>query len=128
MAEFGIDGDSFDPDLITNRLGIVPTHILVKGKPSSSVKGRLNRFDKWFFDTGYLESLAIETQLAQLYDVFKDKVIELNILKSQFNLNYVISFIIKIRNEETPAVIFPTWFIEFLHNIQAEVSFAMYIE
>lgn len=48
MCEFIIDGDDFEPEIISKRLEIKPSKVKIKGDESP-----INNFSAWELSTGY---------------------------------------------------------------------------
>ena len=125
MVEFEIYGDKFDPNTITEMLGITPTETRIKGEPGR-FKHAINKYTTWQFDTGYKESYDINDQLKEIYDIFKGKIHILNNIRKEYAIEFGICIVINIENDEKPAMGLEHWVIDFLHEIHAEVGFDIY--
>jgi len=126
MVEFTMYGDKLIPDVVTRRLGITPTLQGIKG---DVIEGRsfLRRSNIWQLSTGYEESFDINDQLVKIYDLLKSKVDILKELREQYNLEYFIYIVPQIVNNETPAMSLERWFIDFVHEIRADIEIDLYI-
>ena len=87
MVEFSISGDKLNPEIVTARLGIMPSRSWLKG---DIIEGKhyLRRASNWVISTEYEETLIIENQLIKIYDLLKDKIEILNELRIEYNLEY----------------------------------------
>lgn len=64
--EFNIFGDDFSPDIITEKLGIIPTKTWLKNDPLPKRKEKLRKDCYWGLYIGYEESIDIMIQIEQL--------------------------------------------------------------
>jgi hypothetical protein len=126
MVEFEISGDKFDPNALTELLGINPTETRKKGEPGR-LKHIVNKHSIWLYSTRYKESNDVGTQLKDIFDIFKDKTAILKEIKNNYDVEMGICVVIKVENKEPPAMSFRRWFMKFLHEIDADVDFDMYI-
>ena len=126
MAEFSIIGDDFVPQNITNQLKITPEKYWIKG---DVIKGKniKRRETCWTISTGYEESFDISQQLYKVVNLLTKKKNMLNQLKDQYKLEYLFSVVVKIENNEKPAMYFERDFIEFVNELEAEIDIDLYI-
>lgn len=125
MVELSAIGDHFIPDQITERLAIKPTEQYRKGDFS---KRNVERKEScWSISTGYVETLYVSDVLAQLINKVSGKESVLIDLKNEFDLIYKIFIIIKIEQNQKPAIYLESSFIEFANAINAEVDFDLYL-
>ncbi|HEX9976257.1 MAG TPA: DUF4279 domain-containing protein [Dehalococcoidales bacterium] len=89
--------------------------------------GAVRRFNNWEISTGYEESNDINIQLTRIFDLLKNKVSVLNELRDAYNLQFRIDVVVIVENGEKPAMYFDHWFIDFVHEIEAEVDIDLYI-
>ncbi len=126
MVDFWMTGETFNTGKITESLGVTPTKLSIKGEPNR-VTHESNKLTTWLVSTGYEESKDINDQLVKIYDLFKDKLHVLNNIRREYSVDFGICIVIKIENEETPAMIINHWLIDFAHEIKAEIEFDLYI-
>ena len=133
MAYFSIVGDHFPLEKITKELAIQPTETYVKGEiineitvPTSSEVRRRIETD-WTLSTGYQKSYDINDQLKPLLISLEGKQQDLILLKEKYGLTYLFMIVIKIENNEKPAMYLEKDIIDFASNIEAEIQFDLYI-
>ncbi|MCM3130555.1 DUF4279 domain-containing protein (plasmid) [Paenibacillus urinalis] len=126
MAEFAIIGENFTKQNITNQLQIEPTEFYSKG---DKIKNRdlYRKETAWSLATEYEESLDINLQLNKLISILNDKKEELLKLKRTYNLFYKFFIVIKIEENETPAIYLDTTTISFANDLGIEFDFDLYI-
>ncbi len=126
MIEFSIYGDNFEPDYITNHLGIRPSETYLKGELIRN--GRIARKETaWTLSTGYEVSTDINVQLKKLMLLIENKLDKLETLKDKIHINMLFMVVVKIENKEAPAMYLEKPFIDFLGKLEAEVGFDIYI-
>ncbi|MGO4270955.1 DUF4279 domain-containing protein [Paenibacillus sp. TAF58] len=135
MAYFSIFGDSFHVNEVTQLLGIEPTEsynigdVIVRPKNvnviSSTIRYRKETF--WELSSAYQESYVINDQLFYLSDTLETKVGELNKNRDEYNVTFKFMVVIKIENNEKPAMYLTHRFISFAYSINAFVDFDLYI-
>ena len=126
-VDFGITGESFSVNDITQTLNITPSFSWVKGETRKL--GKLSKIMKhtyWDIATVEEESLDIDNQLFQIYTVLKDKKGALEVIKEKYRVDFTISVLIHIENGEFPVICLKKWIIDFAHDIQAEIEFSPY--
>lgn len=133
MAYFSAIGDNFPPEKITEELAIQPTETYVKGDiieqtraaNSPGIRKRLET--AWTLSSGYQESFDINDQLKPLLSSLEGKQQDLIRLKEEYELTYLLMFVIKIENDDKPAMYFKKDVISFASAIDAEIHFDLYI-
>ena len=81
----------------------------------------------WSFGTDYQESLDINGQLIFITNILNDKKQELQKIKKSYNVNYQISIVIKIENNQSPAIYLESDIIRLADEIQAEFDVDLYV-
>jgi hypothetical protein len=114
---FALKGDNFDPQIITDRIGIEPTESWKKGS-----KGKYNpvlKYSSWILSTPKgKESIEIDKLVDEIVYALKDKIEIINQLKSEFKLDSVLEIVIDIDinpEKSTPALGHDLKTIEFLY-------------
>lgn len=125
MVDFSIIGDDFSPQEITERLKIVPTEQYRKGELS---KRSIERKEScWSKSTGYVETLYVSEVLTKLVaEILCAKKLLID-LKKELDLTYKFIIVIKIEQNQKPAIYLEKSIIEFANDIQAEIDFDLYI-
>jgi hypothetical protein len=126
-AEFIIFPDELQPSVVTEKLEMTPTQSWIKG---DDIKGKSYKKKDtcWTVSTEYEESLDINDQLSKLMIILQDKKEMLIELKKMYDMKYVFEIVIKVRNEETPAMYFERDCIKFINDIQAVIDIDLYVE
>lgn len=125
---FALTGDNFDPQMITERIGIRPTESWMTGD-KGKYKQRLN-YSLWELSTlKGREYLFIGSLVEELISSLYDKIDIINTLKSEFKLNSVLQIVLDVdTNEEqsTPALGFDLKTIEFLFKTGTTIDVDIY--
>ena len=127
MVELLIKGDNFQAEFITKRLNLKPSKCFSRGDAIGG-KDTKREFSLWQISTGYEESRDIEKQLSKIFNLMKDKVVQLNEIKNEFNPTIVVGIVASIYDNETPSIFFDRWFINFLNSIHAVIDIDLYID
>ncbi|MBS7527627.1 DUF4279 domain-containing protein [Fusibacter paucivorans] len=118
------NGD-FDPDYITERLGIKPFKFWKKGD------FRKNRtqymFSSWDAERSEINRLDVEAQCMDTIKNLKGKIEILKEIKEKFDVNYVIVVVPYIYGEEQPIIYFNKEIIEFCYITGTTINMDMYI-
>lgn len=126
MVRFSIYGDNFNPSIITKGLELMPTETHIKGERKKNGKSTW-KDTSWSINTGYENSHDINEQLEKVTLLLKGRVDKLIELKDSLCVSMLFMIIVKIENNETPAMYFKKPFIHFLSRIDAEVGFDVYV-
>ena len=125
---FALDGDDFDPDEVTDFLGIQPTSIRRKG---SKVPGKIPKMNSRELSTDnivndYIDVFEMATEIVNKLKSKKDLIIQ---AKERFNVLPRFEVVLWFSmNEEhsTPAIGFEVETVEFLGKIGAFVDIDTY--
>jgi hypothetical protein len=126
MAELVITGNFLNPDYISRSLDIKPTNSWAVGSLFTG-KTKVHEFSLWDVETNYDESMDVNNQLVQIYQLFKDKINIIKELKEQLQIKISIGIVVKIENDCTPSMHLERWLIEFANNIGAEIDIDLYV-
>lgn len=134
MVGFSLFGDEFSLDHVTKKLGIEPTEKYKKGdvivspfNPKIIATKTCYRIETvWSLSTGYQESYDVKEQMDQILGQLKNKSATINHLKTENNLECVISIVIKMENGYTPGLHLDNQQIEFANSIKAEFDIDLY--
>ncbi|MCL7463230.1 DUF4279 domain-containing protein [Pseudomonas sp. NW5] len=118
---FALDGDDFDPDEVTEFLGIEPTSIKRKG---SKVPGKIPKINSWELSTENIVNECIDVFEMSTAIVNKLKAKKELILQAKDRFNVLPRFEVVLwfsTNEKhsTPAIGFEVETVEFLGEIGA---------
>jgi len=123
---FSIYGDNFDLNYVTKEIEINPTETMSKGViPENRTRASIET--SWCIGTEETLSYDINEQLSQLINLLSNK--RSTLLLIQKNLDVKLSFLIlvKVRNNETPAIYFDENTLEFINDIKATIDIDLYI-
>jgi len=125
---FALKGDNFNPQEITNHLGIEPSDIWRKGD-----KGEFNsalKYSCWKLSTEKgKEYLEIDKLVNEIVEILFDKIDIINKLKQEMNLNSVLEIVMDIDinpDQSTPALGHNLKTIEFLYKTRTETDVDIY--
>ncbi len=119
---FAFDGEYFNPETITARLGINPTSVKIKKDP-------VPKSTSWKYKIIAGKELDLEAFLEKLIDVFEPKVEDIMSLKEDLKLNTRIQFVIDIDIDpeaSTPFFGLNKRTIDFLSATGTEVQYEVY--
>ena len=125
---FALDGDDFNPDEITEFLGIAPTSVRRKG---TKIPGKVPKINSWELSTeqvvsDFIDVFAMSTEIINQLKPIKDRIIQ---AKERFNVSPRFEVVLWFSmNEEhsTPAIGFEVETVEFLGEIGALVDIDTY--
>lgn len=124
-AYFRIIGDDFNPEYISNLLGLIPDESWRSG--DAWKQDRTRTFSLWCLGTPYEETLYVEDQVKKMLNQIEQKKEVLKKIKSEWDLNYTCEIVINIEANQTPAIVIDTDLIEFAHYVGAEIDIDTYI-
>jgi hypothetical protein len=126
-VDFGITGEIFDVDYISQKLGLTPSYFWKKGENRKLGKLQKN-MEHTYWDIGIIEEVSsdIDNQLIKIYELLKDKDVILGEIKAKYKVDFTICIVIKIENSEFPVMCLKKWFIDFAHDINTEIEFDPY--
>ena len=125
---FSLDGDDFDPDELTEFLGIKPTSIKRKGY---KISGHVPRMNSWALSTenivnDHIDVFEMARGLINCLKSKKDLIIE---AKEHFNVSPRFEVVLWLSMDEdvsTPAIGFEVDTIKFLGDVGAFVDIDTY--
>lgn len=125
---FALDGDDFNPDEVTEFLGLKPTNIRRKG---SRVSGKIPKFNSWEISTEQVinECVDIYELSTKLIEVLKPKLDLILQVKERFDAESRFQVVLTFSaNEEhsAPAIGFEVETIEFLGTVGASIDIDTY--
>jgi hypothetical protein len=126
MVEFSIYGECFEPEHITEIIGITPSETYLKGDVIKHGKDT-RKETTWSINTGYELSNDINNQIDKILALIEDKVDILVELRNRLPINILFMIVIKVENKEVPAIYFKKKLIQFMSKIEAEIGFDTYV-
>ncbi len=125
---FALTGDNFDPQIVTEKIGVVPTEKWNKGD-KGKYKATVD-YSSWILSTYKgKEYLMVDNLVNEVIEQLFDKIEVINELKNQFNLDSVLEIVMYIdTNEEqsTPSLGHDLKTIEFLYRTQTKTDVDIY--
>ena len=125
---FALTGDSFDPQIVTERIGVNPTNKWNKGD-KGKYKPNLD-YSSWELSTQKgKEYIMVDSLVDEVIGQLFEKIEIINELKNQFELDSVLRIVMYIdANEEqsTPTLGHDLKTIEFLHRTQTKTDVDIY--
>jgi len=125
---FALTGDNFDPQIVSERIGIVATEMWKKGD-----KGKYKpvlQHSRWELSTDIgKEYIWVDRLVDEIIEQLFDKIDIINELKNQFNLESVLEIVMYIdTNDEqsTPALGHDLKTIEFLYRTGTKTDVDIY--
>ncbi len=125
---FAFTGDNFDPQVVTDRIGVTPTETWKKGD-----KGKYKptlAYSCWKLSTEEgKEYIMVDSLVEEIIGQLFDKIEIINELKNRFELDSILEIVMYIdTNEEqsTPALGHDLKTIEFLHRTQTKTDVDIY--
>lgn len=115
----------FDPEYITNILGIQPFSCWKKGDKRRD--GTEYLFSSWDAEKSSIERLDVQEQVLDTIKSLKNKISILKEIKEQYDVNYVIMVVQSIYGEEEPQIGFNKEIIEFCYLTGTVINFDTYI-
>lgn len=119
---FSFDSDFFDTEILTKKLGIEPTSLMIKKDP-------VPKSTAWKYQVEVGNEIDLETPLEKLIDIFEPKIEVINQLKRDLNLKTRLQFVIDIDINpvaSTPYFGLNKRTIDFLSKTDTEVDFDLY--
>ncbi|MCY0874816.1 MAG: DUF4279 domain-containing protein [Firmicutes bacterium] len=127
MIEFAVIGDFFPLEVISERLGLMPTDQYYKGDKIPELKNQLTLTKEtcWSLSTGYQQASVANEQLDDILRNLYDKKEILNELSSEYNLTYKI-FVVFRTEDSNSGLIIDSPVIDFAHSIGASFDIDIY--
>jgi Domain of unknown function (DUF4279) len=119
---FSFDAEYFDPEKITEQLGIMPTSLMLKKEP-------VPKSTAWKYQIDAGSEINLEAFLEKMITIFEPKIEIINQLKDKFHLTTRIQFVIDIDinpNTSTPYFGLNNRTINFLSKTKTQVDFDLY--
>ncbi len=115
----------FDPDDITNLLGIQPFNCCAYGDTKRN--GTKYMFSSWDAERSEIDRLDVEAQCMDTIKNLKNKIPLLKQIKEQYDVNFVIMIVPSIYGEEPPFLYFNEEIIEFCYLTGTIINVDMYV-
>lgn len=120
-----IMGQGFDPDSLSEELGIEAKETWRKGQESKN--GVTRTYDCWQYETGYKKVYLVCDVLKEILSIFGERQEKIRALVEQWELDVSLDVVIWMYEHQTPGLGFDQEIIDFLHTIFAEIDIDMYI-
>ena len=122
---FKITGD-FDPDLITNRLGLIPSKTWKIGDKRKN--GTLYDFALWEFGRCNNYDVIVENQMHITIASLLDKIDILNEMKNELGVDYTLEIVPTVYSSNASPCLAPSLkVIDFCHATRTEIDIDLYV-
>lgn len=119
---FSFEAEYFNTRKVTEELNIEPTSVMIKKEP-------VPKSTAWKYKIEVGNEIDLETPLEKLIDIFEPKILAINQLKRDLNLETRLQFVIDIDiNPEasTPYFGLNKRIVDFLSKTETKVDFDLY--
>ena len=120
------DNSCFDPDYITEKLGIEPFETRKMGTPRKNGHGHYP-FSDWACCKHSEPALDAEEQCKKIVRQLYPLIPQPQEIKKEYNVDYSIIIVPHIYNEENPVLGFDSEIIEFCYHTGTKIAVDMYI-
>lgn len=100
------DGASFDPDYVTQQLGVLPTQQNRIGDPIHEGKGR-RTFTRWRISVGPVYAIKIDGMLDEVISRLRPVSDKLRAVCEEIGVEPMLICAVEPRSAQTPAITFP---------------------
>jgi hypothetical protein len=100
------DGASFDPDYVTEQLGVLPTQQNRIGDPIHEGKGR-RTFVRWRISVGPVYTIKIDWMLEEVISRLRPVSDKLRAVCDEIGVEPVLTCTVEPKSAETPDITFP---------------------
>lgn len=124
---FAFSGDEFDPEIVTQAIGIEPSQTQKKGEKGSYIKA--SKFSYWKLQSNMVDNIFLENLILDLVSILYEKIDEINGVKEKFGLSSRIQVVMYIDTNEdvsTPALGHSEKVIEFLYKTNSTTDVDIY--
>ena len=121
-----IFGELFDPNALTNLVGLTPTKTGIKGQP---IEGKAMTYKDtfWDFSTDAVDSLFLEEAASPLVNKLKGLESTIVQFMTAHALLAKIYIVVEIVDEQTPALYLNRAFLSCIESLRAEVDIDSYV-
>ena len=117
---------NFDPDVVTNMLGLQPNSSWNLG--TAMQNGEPRPFSLWTVGRCDDYDVITENQVKKTISQLKDKIQLLNLIRERYDATFTIEIVPQIYTDETtPALVFDLEIIEFCNAIKANIDIDLYV-
>ena len=121
-----LGADEVDLDVVTQRLGIVPTE--TRTKDSFPLQSIITGFAKNIWSIGIIEEncIAVSIPFERMLEILKGKEAQINGLRNEYGFDASFVVVIHMKDGDSPEVVLPREVITFTAAIDAEIGFDLY--
>lgn len=122
---FKITGD-FDPDVITKRLGLIPSKTWKSGDKRKN--GTIYDFALWEFGRCNNYDVIVENQMHITIASLLDKIDILNEMKNELGVDYTLEIVPTVYSSNASPCLAPSLkVIDFCHATRTEIDIDLYV-
>ena len=125
-ASFRILSEEDILNVISQKLGVLPTSVWKKGDPIRDT-GNAFSYTAWQYDTDVYAALDINVPLQALEELFCplcNKIVE---IKSLYDVDVCLDIVVVIEDKVSPAMCLKQSIIEFAAKVGARIDFDVYV-
>ena len=119
-------GSDFDPNYITEKLGIEPFETVKMNEPRRRANGTYP-FSEWVGCRQDEPALDAEEQCLNIVRQMRPLLPQLREIKEEYNVDFLIVIVPHIYNAENPLLSFNSEIIDFCYHSGTEISVDLYI-
>lgn len=120
------ENSCFEPDYISEKLGIEPFKMHKMGTPRKNGHGYYP-FSEWACCKQNEPALDAEEQCREIVRKLRPLIPQLQEIKTEYNVDYSIIIVPHIYNEEAPILGFDSEMIAFCYHTGTEIAVDMYV-
>jgi hypothetical protein len=124
---FSVFGDSFDPELLDEIVGIENTSYHRKGEIIPNRPNLCRKETHWEFSTGFVQSLHFDEVSEELVDVLEKKAELILNYVNHYRLEVKLFVVIKIVGDNKPSVYMDKRFLHLMNLFNAEIDMDLYL-
>ncbi|MVM36371.1 DUF4279 domain-containing protein [Spirosoma sp. HMF4905] len=121
-----IFGEQFDPNALTNLVGLAPTNTGIKGQAIEG-KATIYKDTFWDFSPDAMDSLLLEDITNFLVNKLKGSEITIFQFMAEHSLVAKFTIVIEIVDGQAPALYFNRTFLSCIESLNAEVDIDTYV-
>lgn len=125
---FLLHGESFEPNIVTDAVGIKPVASWKKGDSHSQIKNVIHKECGWEWSTGYEESYNADDQIRKVVDRLLPRVDTFKALIAANKLVPKFEIIVQIVNNECPGMPLEHEILTLAHKLGAVIDIDLFVE
>ncbi len=124
---FSIFGDSFNPEHLTQNIGIEGISFHKKGDAIPNRENLTWKETSWSYSTGFVETLFFDELTDHLVHILETKIDYILPFVKELELEVKLFVVVEIVDEVKPAIYVNRKILDFLNLFKAEIDFDLYL-